>query len=57
MLTGSQVFLLLEKSSQSLAGRVAVLELWPLALAEALFRGGHPRIVADGLDPVAWLGS
>lgn len=34
VLTGSQHFLLSERISQSLAGRVAVLELMPLSLAE-----------------------
>jgi hypothetical protein len=34
VLTGSQHFLLVERISQSLAGRVAILELLPLSLAE-----------------------
>ena len=34
ILTGSQQFLLLQGISQSLAGRVALLELLPLSLAE-----------------------
>jgi predicted AAA+ superfamily ATPase len=37
ILTGSQQFLLLEKISQSLAGRAAILELLPFSIAE-LFR-------------------
>jgi len=55
ILTGSQNFLLLEKITQSLAGRVAVCNLMPLGLTElinadlldkdldhAMFKGGYP---------------
>ena len=41
ILTGSQHFLLLQHISQSLAGRVAVLHLLPLSLAEFLRRKAH----------------
>ena len=41
ILTGSQNFLLLEKITQSLAGRVALLQLLPLSLNE-LSAGGYP---------------
>lgn len=40
IMTGSQNFLLLEKISQSLAGRVAILELLPFSLAELEERPG-----------------
>ena len=62
ILTGSHQFDLSRHVSQSLAGRTALLRLLPLSLAELsalgkldtdelLFRGGYPRIHADGLDP------
>ena len=41
ILTGSQNFLLLEKITQSLAGRVALLQLLPLSFNELAF-GGYP---------------
>jgi predicted AAA+ superfamily ATPase len=41
VLTGSQNFLMLERVSQSLAGRAAVLELLPFSLAEAVGRSGR----------------
>lgn len=66
VLTGSHSFDLMRGISQSLAGRTALLHLWPLSLAELaavgatpagagtdalLFTGGYPRLHADGLDP------
>lgn len=67
VLTGSHQFELMRGISQSLAGRTALLRLWPLSLAELaaggvapgrggctvdelLFKGGYPRIHADGLN-------
>ena len=57
LLTGSQNFWLNEKISQSLAGRVAILELLPLSYKEisqkaapnfgissAIFQGGYPEL-------------
>ncbi len=41
LLTGSQHFLLSEKISQSLAGRVAILELLPLSIAELIPRSAR----------------
>lgn len=41
VLTGSQNFLMLERVSQSLAGRAAVIELLPFSLAEAVGRPGR----------------
>lgn len=64
VISGSQNFLLMEAIDQSLAGRVAVLNLLPLSLAELdaaglapasmdewLFAGGYPRIYDHGIDP------
>ncbi len=61
LLTGSQNFLLNEHISQSLAGRVGILELLPLSygeirqefdfsVSEILFRGGYPRIYKYDID-------
>lgn len=68
VLTGSQNLLLLESVSQSLAGRVGIAHLLPLAYSEVrrfarapeslddvLFTGGYPRIYDESLDPSAWL--
>jgi hypothetical protein len=70
ILTGSQQFALSHAISQSLAGRVALLELLPLSLGElrrfksaprglfeTLFTGGYPRIVDRELPPAEWLSS
>jgi uncharacterized protein len=71
VLTGSHNFELMQGITQSLAGRTALLHLWPLSLAEMavvgitprtvgvdtlLFSGGYPRVHADGLDPAVALG-
>jgi len=68
VLTGSQHFTLSRALSQSLAGRVARLELFPLTLSElwrfpsppetlyeTLFAGGYPRIHDRKLPPGEWL--
>lgn len=70
ILTGSQNISLLEKVSQSLAGRTAICNLLPLSHREilrfprrpktldvTLFAGGYPRIFDRELDPADWLGS
>jgi len=67
VLTGSFNFGLMEGISQSLAGRVAVLELLPLAFSEMdragvmptsieemMVAGGYPRIYDRGLTPQQW---
>ena len=67
ILTGSFNFGLMEGISQSLAGRVAVLELLPLAyfemaqadiapgtIEELMFTGGYPRIHDRNLEPLRW---
>ncbi|HEX6900265.1 MAG TPA: ATP-binding protein [Thermoanaerobaculia bacterium] len=51
VLTGSQNFLMSERISQSLAGRVAILELLPLSVAEL---AGRPALLPEELtDPVS----
>jgi predicted AAA+ superfamily ATPase len=70
VLTGSQNFLLLEKITQSLAGRVAILNLLPLSISELskagllpedyeklIFQGGYPRIHARNAPPTDWYSS
>lgn len=63
ILTGSQNFLLLEKISQSLAGRVYVFYLLPFSyteiegesikrLQEVLFYGGYPRLFDAKISPL-----
>jgi predicted AAA+ superfamily ATPase len=67
VLTGSFNFGLMEGISQSLAGRVALLELLPLACSEMdragvmpgsiealMFTGAYPRIYDRGLTPQRW---
>lgn len=62
ILSGSQNFLLLEKITQSLAGRVYLMELLPLCHAEIsqikettieeeLFRGAYPRLYNMDIAP------
>jgi uncharacterized protein len=68
ILTGSEHFGLSEGISQSLAGRLALLNLLPLSLEEltgagrapvdpwtCLWTGGYPRIHDRGLAPDRWL--
>jgi hypothetical protein len=64
ILSGSQNFLLMEKITQSLAGRVAILHLLPLSVREQFtygwenhpweyfaFRGGYPGPLSIDLSP------
>jgi len=64
VLTGSQNFLMNEKITQSLAGRVGILTLLPLSIHELaenglmpsdtntlIFNGGYPRIHAQNFTP------
>ena len=70
ILTGSQNFALMEKITQSLAGRIAILKLLPFSLEEIkrgsgkvpllhklLFTGGYPRIYDRKLNPTDWYGN
>lgn len=67
ILTGSQNFLLHEKISQSLAGRIALTTLLPLSLSEiqhhknytnewrtTLFHGFYPRAFEYNIQPEDW---
>ena len=69
ILTGSQHFGLLAQISQTLAGRVALLELLPFAWSELqsagievasldylLFQGQYPPLYDRDLDPLDWYG-
>lgn len=64
ILTGSSNFLLMEKISQTLAGRTAVLRLLPFSIAELqpnvppfeqyeslIFKGGYPRLYDRDIPP------
>lgn len=64
VLTGSQNFLMMERITQSLAGRVAPHTLLPLSireivdsgaelpgLADTLFRGFYPRLFSAPIEP------
>lgn len=68
ILTGSQQFGMMESVTQSLAGRVAMLNLLPFSLAELssaqrlpatldhlLWQGSYPPIYDPGIEPMAWL--
>lgn len=70
ILTGSQNLSLLDRVSQSLAGRTAVLHLLPLtrdeigrfeehpaALDDTMVAGGYPAIFDRRLPPSDWIGS
>ncbi len=68
VLTGSQQFQMMKNVSDSLAGRVAVLELLPFALeelgdriapsaAEQIWRGGYPPVVLNPEARGLWLRS
>jgi predicted AAA+ superfamily ATPase len=67
VLTGSSNLLMHAQVSQSLAGRACFVDLPTLSLSEAsaagfapaspeeaVWRGGYPEVVAEGLDPVVW---
>ena len=68
ILTGSQQFELMDKVSQSLAGRTALLKLLPLSvqelngagllspLYETMYRGFYPRLFNSKLNPTQILG-
>lgn len=65
ILTGSNNFALLEKVSQSLAGRIALFTVLPFSLSElptgrvtdsntVQFSGFYPRVVVENNNPVDW---
>jgi len=70
VLTGSQQFGLMEKITQSLAGRIGLLELLPFSYGElrdgdvapvspeeAIFQGGYPPLYDQDVETRAWLNS
>ncbi|MEM6264569.1 MAG: ATP-binding protein [Bacteroidota bacterium] len=67
ILTGSNNLMLMENISQSLAGRVAYIDLLPFSIEEIaflpqtpeslnahMFHGGYPSILADRIAPQDW---
>jgi predicted AAA+ superfamily ATPase len=67
LLSGSQQFGMMESITQSLAGRICLLHLWPFSLAELqaadaapadvdtlLFKGLFPRLYSRKIGPAAW---
>lgn len=67
ILSGSNNFLMLEKITQSLAGRIGYLDLLPFSYPELstiksypkeindlLFRGGYPAVAYEGVDAKFW---
>lgn len=70
ILTGSQHFLMLSSITQSLAGRIALFNLYPLSFEELslsklnhsnlytqMWQGGYPRLYEQKTDVKIWLGS
>lgn len=70
ILTGSQQFGMMERITQSLAGRIGILSLLPFSVDElqsggfladnvdeVLFRGSYPPIFDQNIDPYLWLDS
>ena len=69
ILTGSNQFLLEEKITQSLAGRVSILRLLPLSLEELqhsnkiksanemIFKGGYPQLHTEDIRVHQWFGN
>jgi predicted AAA+ superfamily ATPase len=68
ILTGSQQFGMMEKITQSLAGRIGMATLLPFSVSEmaqgnylgdnlnsALWNGGYPPIFDQGIEPNLWL--
>ena len=68
VLTGSQQFGMMEKISQTLAGRIGILSLLPFSASEleqgrflsedldtTLWQGAYPPIFDQKIDPQAWL--
>ncbi len=67
IVTGSQHFLMHEKITQTLAGRIALLTLLPFSAAEMqeakilpssmealVLKGGYPRLYVQPVDPQSW---
>jgi len=60
-LTGSQEAPLMQRVTESMAGRAAILHLWPLSTIESpkvsMFRGGYPEVVTRPSSADLWLQS
>ena len=60
-LTGSHEAGLMRNVTESMAGRAAVLQLWPLSVAEtpkvSVLRGGYPEVLARPRQAALWLSS
>lgn len=60
-LTGSQEAGLMQHVTESMAGRAAVLQLWPLSASETkkvdLLRGGYPEVLARPRESRLWFSS
>jgi predicted AAA+ superfamily ATPase len=60
-LTGSQEAGLMRNVTESMAGRAAVMQLWPLSARESakvsLLRGGYPEVVARPRAAALWFSS
>ncbi len=61
LLTGSQEAGLMQHVTESMAGRAAVLQLWPLSAQESkkvdLLRGGYPEVLARPRAARLWFAS
>src|SRR5689334_6653367 len=61
LLTGSQESGLMRNVSESMAGRAAILQLWPMSVRESakvtLLRGGYPEVVARPRAASLWFAS
>lgn len=70
VITGSQNFLMMEKISQSLAGRIGIVKLLPLSMSELekagfgrkryeeyLYQGFYPRLYASEIQPSDYYGA
>lgn len=68
VLTGSQHFLMMQSITQSLAGRIAIFNLYPLSYEELknakkqkkdiytqIWYGGYPRLYEQEISPLIWL--
>jgi len=60
-LTGSQEAPLMQGVSESMAGRAAILQLWPMSASESpkvgLLRGGYPEVLARPAAARLWFSS
>jgi uncharacterized protein len=61
ILTGSQEAPLMQRVTESMAGRAAVVQLWPLGFHETsrvtLLRGGYPEVLARPSSARTWFSS